>query len=457
MDSTKISPKDILKLGDIKGAEYSFPKRQAVQFEIEKRLRETVEEFGYDEVNGPILQPYEFYAVKSGQDLLTHTYSFKSKNKTLLLRPEMTPTIAYMIASQEGQLSFPQRWWSNPTIFRRENTQQGRRREFKQLNVDILDLKDANRDPIYADCEIIAVCCAIYTNLGLGSSEIVLKINSRALVNDLFDLLILSDDQKGELLFLIDSKEKISPENFSKDLSDILKNEESEEIINKWVNMKNLTELENTSQFNELTQKESYKDLVRLFKLLNESYKVNDYCEFSPIVVRGLGYYTGTVFEAFDRKPELGGTKRALMGGGRYDNLTQDMGGKKVITGVGFGFGQVPLEDILRVRNINVIDEKKSLLDYFITVQSGELSSDAISIAQDLRAKGLKVRIDDSIAKQKVSSIGDQLRNALDCKAKTVIGLYPQEWGNGEIVLKQLDSREQTTINYKIWLESLSK
>ena len=255
-------------------------------------------------------------------------------------------------------MAFPLRWWSNPDLFRKEKPQKGRKRQFKQLNVDVFDRLDSGRNRAFDDSEVISVAISIFERFGLSSSDIVMRINSRSLLEKVFDSIDLDKEQRPKLLALIDRKPKIPEEVFTQELKTLVESPESYNLITKWLSLKTVDEISEIDEFMFLDNTNEYLELVKVFELLRVFGK-EKYCEFAPDIVRGLGYYTGTVFEAFDKKNEF---KRSLMGGGRYDNLTKALGGKTAITGIGFGFGNVPLEEILIIRKIEIVKKKTILI-----------------------------------------------------------------------------------------------
>lgn len=439
-----LTPEALRRKGVMKGFEYLTPERREAVREMENRFRIVVESFGFREVEGPLLQPIEFYQVKSGEELLTHTYAFEDTDGSLLvLRPELTPTVAYMIARDDARLSFPLRWWSNPDLFRKEKPQKGRKRQFKQLNVDIFDRADSGRERSFDDAEVIAVAISIFESFKLTENDIVMKINSRSLVERVFDMMNLNTTQRSTLLTLIDKSGKISAEEFDRMLEEIIPQGQSQELMQRWLSISNLEEMANDEQFGSLKKSREYADLVKVFDLM-DAYGISRYCEFSPHLVRGLGYYTGTVFEAFDRKPEYG-FRRALMGGGRYDDLTKYMGGRLDITGVGFGFGNVPLEETIASRKIEV--ETVGLqIDYFIVIQSPNQKVEALKIARELRKRGKKVVLDDSIAREKPDKVSKQLSRANQTSCRYSLLIFPEEWQERKIVIKDMQSGEQETV-----------
>lgn len=438
-----LSPEELRQKGVMKGFEYQNPKRCAFLKEIENRIRIIEESFGFTEIDGPMLQPLEFYQVKSGDELLMHTYTFEDSDRnSLVLRPEMTPTVAYMVAKDDGRLTFPLRWWSNPDLFRKEKPQKGRKRQFKQLNADIFDRIDSGRKKSFDDAEIIALAISIFEAFGLNTDDIVIRINSRSLMEKVFDSISLNQSQRFSVLALIDRKTKISEETFNKELKVLINSSESCQILLKWLSLKKINEIPEVNEFKFLEKTNDYVELVKVFELL-EVYDKDTFCEFAPYIVRGLGYYTGTVFEAFDRKNEF---KRSLMGGGRYDNLTRSFGGKIPITGVGFGFGNVPLEEILKLRNINALKEENPI-DYYIVVQSNDNIYKAIRIAEQLRKSGKHVVLDESISKTKLDKVNKQLSTANKCGVKNCLIIFPEELSKNQVIIKNMATGNQKTVS----------
>lgn len=440
-----IDPVQLLRTGKMKGFEYSYPERQAEHVSMESSFRGVVERYGYTQIEGPILQPIEFYTVKSSDELLENSYRFSDVDKkVLILRPELTPTLAYMIAKAETTLTFPLRWWSNPVIFRKENPQRGRRRQFRQLNVDFCDVLDTDRDPTFADAEVVNISIEIFKAFGLNEDDIIVKVNSRALMGKLFDLMELEESQRKDLLVLIDTSEKIPPPVFTKRLKSLVPDTNAQNLLNCWLQTNDLLSISNHPQLSSLSETKEYEDLLQFFRLL-DIYGVSEYGQFAPNIVRGLGYYTGTVFEVFNRDPKLGGG-RSLMGGGRYDNLTSIMGGRKNITAVGFGLGQVPLEEALKARGIGV-NTQQYLVDYYIVLQSASQRMDALQFAEKIRAQGKKVIVDETVSKRDLDKIGKQLTRATRNRARYAILIFPQEWEQQTVMVKELESGEQSSVN----------
>jgi histidyl-tRNA synthetase len=442
MKSKKISPQEIQKKAVISGFDYFYPEDQRMAVFIESKFREIAKLFNFEEIEGPLLQPIEFYEVKSGQELLENTYKFKDADENILvLRPELTPTVSYMIAKDSMKLSFPVRWWSNPILFRKERAQKGRKRQFKQLNMDIFDRADSKRERVFDEAEIIAIACFIFQSFKLTPKDIVIKISSRSLLERFFDSLEIDSKKRQELGKLLDKYGKIEKKEFENKAREILEDKNSIENFQLWLKIKSLSDIKNSKSLSFLIKTEEYKELSKLFELL-ESYQIKDFCEFDPLIVRGLGYYTGTVFEAFEKNSKSG-LKRAILGGGRYDNLTEEMGGKIKITGVGFGFGNTPFEEMLKARNITPPQEN---LDYYICCQTKEMVKEAIRIASTLRKNGKAVLVDPSLAKETPDAISKQLSRASFSKAQYSIIVFPKEWEERKIIVKDMQNQSQKEI-----------
>jgi len=276
------------------------------------------EQFGYKEYGASILEPAELYRQKSGDEIVNdQMYIFKDKGgREVALRPEMTPTLARMVAAKRKSLKFPLRWYSIPNLFRYERPQRGRRREHWQLNCDLLAVGG-----IEGDVEIIKLAHAVMKEFGANDGDFVIKIGSRnALTAELVHRKVPAEHHK-KISQLIDKKDKI-PE------------------------AERLEELKKLGGDFEIPES---SDSAAIRRQLAEKGITNT--EFDANIVRGFDYYTGAVFEVFDTNPE---NRRALFGGGRYDNLL-DMFGVEPIPAVGFGMGDVTIRDFLTTHQLPLI------------------------------------------------------------------------------------------------------
>lgn len=398
-----------------KGVRDFYPEDKFIQNYIFKKLRETVERFGYIEYDASVLESAELYKAKSGEEIVNEqTYTFTDRgDREVTLRPEMTPTIARMIAAREKELTFPLRWYSIPNLFRYEKPQRGRLREHWQLNIDLFGV-----DSIDADAEVISVAHAILKNLGAQDDQFIVKINSRKIINALYEHFKLTEEEQQKTSKLIDKKAKVSGETYIQLLSDAITGEKAIELDRVLSSPERLITF--LGENNPHTQ-----EIVNLIEQLALRGITN--VEFSPTLMRGFDYYTGVVFELFDTHPE---NNRSLFGGGRYDDLLDIFGARK-IPAVGFGMGDVTAKDFLEIHNL--LPEQRSTTDLYICILSEEARKHSLLFIEKLRSKGLNVAIDLSGKK-----VGDQIKIADKQKVPFIIVIGDDEIKTGTYTLKEL-------------------
>ncbi len=406
-------------ISPVKGTRDFYPEDQAFQNWLYSKFRETAELFGFQEYEGPTIESLDLYAAKSGEELVKkQAFTLTDQSgKTLALRPEMTPTLARMVAQKAGELTFPVKWFTYGRRFRYEKPQKGRAREFFQWDVDILGPEN-----LEADAEVIAVAATLYQKLGLTPKEVKIKINDRKLLQERF-LSVEIPEQKIVTAFrLADKKDKVSREDFIE-----MAKEEG------------LSEGQAKAILQILEEKNAYLDspwLVKIFELLKK-YGVAEYTEYDPAIVRGLEYYTRTVFEGWDAKKEF----RSIGGGGRYDNLVADVDGKQKIPGVGFAMGDMVIAEILRAGNkYPVLQVNKTQV--LVTVFSPELYDKSLEITNILR----KENINTEIYLDPSAKIDKQLKYADKKEIPCAIIIGPVEEQQNKAVLKNLITREQKII-----------
>jgi histidyl-tRNA synthetase len=399
--------KEKAKLGteSYKGVRDFYPEDQAIQNHMFKVLREVSESFGYVEYGASILEPAELYRAKSGDEIVNEqTYTFIDRgDREVTLRPEMTPTVARMVAARKRDLSFPLRWYSIPNLFRYERPQKGRLREHWQLNVDLFGLEG-----IEADAEVISVAYNILRKLGLTPDQFEIKINSRKLLDEQASTLNLDEDKKKALRLLIDKKNKMTEEDFKTALRDLV-----------------------GSDF-KLSSKPSgdvlaVQELLKKFGITNTT--------FDPSIVRGFDYYTGIVFEVFDTNPE---NRRAILGGGRYDDLLGIFGGERV-PAVGFGFGDVMIREVLE--SYNLLPSYMSSTNLYIIPLNEACIEGATLLATTLRDQGLAVAVDYSGKK-----ISDGFKKADRDGIPFAFVLGEEEISSGEYKIKELATTTETKL-----------
>ncbi len=290
-----------------KGVRDFYPKAMHLEKYLFSTMRTVAERFGYVEYSASPLEPAELYRAKSGEEIVNNqTYTFIDRgDREVTLRPEMTPTVARMVAGQKRELGFPLRWYSIPNLFRYENPQRGRLREHYQLNVDIFGVQG-----LEAEYEIISLASNLMTEFGATPTDFSILVNSRKVMNDLFQNLEVSSGNQHTLSKLIDKKAKVDSANFKASIEKVL-GEKTECFIEALSSSKSLIDLLGP-------ENENIKYLMNLLAMLSRGGLSN--VVFSPTLMRGFDYYTEIVFEIFDTNPD---NKRSLFGGGRYDNLTE--------------------------------------------------------------------------------------------------------------------------------------
>jgi len=408
-----------------KGVRDFYPEDQFIENHIFNVWRKTLESFGYQEYNASILEPSELYKAKSGEEIVNEqTYTFVDRgDREVTLRPEMTPTVARLVAGRRRELSFPLRLYSIPNVFRYERPQRGRLREHFQLNVDLFGLAS-----VYADIELIAVSDAVMKNFGAKSNDFQVKISSRKLLNALFsDWYEMTEEQSTRMQKLIDKKNKISEEAFE---------QMSTEIVGKPFEFLNLEK--HNPQYGEIMAFPNIKSAKDELDFVIEKLKARgiDNVIYDETLIRGFDYYTGIIFEVFDTDPK---NNRALFGGGRYDNLLK-MFGEDNMPCAGFGMGDVTLRDFLETRDI--LPKYKPSADAMICLleEDDSILNYAEDIASSLRGQEINVDINYSF-----KSAGDQIKSASKKQIPYCIVLGKNEVEAKSYKIKDLDSGEEVT------------
>jgi len=411
--------KDKISTESYKGVRDFYPEDMAIQNYLFSKMKEVAESFGYQEYGASILEPAELYRAKSGEEIVNEqTYTFTDRgDREVTLRPEMTPTVARMIAKKLKELTFPVRWYSIPNLFRYENPQKGRLREHYQLNVDIFGAKG-----IEADTELISVAYSLLKSFGAKDDDFEVKINSRKLVNGVYDSFKLSEEARHKLSKIIDKKNKISRETYEEAVREIT-GDNAEEIMSIFEDAKKM--LEKLGDDNE-----SVKEVLDLIEILYKTGIKN--VVFTPTLMRGFDYYTGIIFEVFDTDPE---NNRSMFGGGRYDELISLFSNDQV-TACGFGMGDVTLRLFLESRGLPV-GKKKGTKIYLCVLKDTEYSK-VFEIAKMIREQGFDVEVD--MSKRKV---GDQISLANKKNATHVICIGSDEIESKNFAVKKLETGKE--------------
>ncbi|MDB5179541.1 MAG: hisS [Candidatus Saccharibacteria bacterium] len=365
-----------------KGTRDYFPEDKRTQNYIFNTWRNVVESFGYEEYGAPILEPIDIYAAKSGQELVNdQTYVFTDRGgRTVAIRPEMTPSISRMVAAKRQELAYPARLYSIANFMRYERPQRGREREFWQLNVDVFGV-----DEVTADIEIITISDKILKALGGKDGDYIIRINNRKFINFMMSQYLgLDEVQAQQMTKLFDRRNKITEQDFREQalliFGDTTPSDERFEKITQLVTATTIDELPE-----ELKKSTALEELRTVFEGLT---KVGvTAVVFDASLMRGLDYYTGTVFEVFDTHPD---NNRSLFGGGRYDGLV-GLFGAEPISAVGVAPGNTMIENFLAVRGL--IPEQKSLTKVYIVVIDDALGT-ANTVAAELRTAGINTEVD---------------------------------------------------------------
>lgn len=318
-----------------KGTRDFYPQEMKLRNWFFGVMRRVLETAAFEEYNGPMLESLDLYAAKSGEEIATkQTYNFVDRgDRRLALRPEMTPTVARMVAAKMNDLVFPLKWFSIPNMYRYEAPQRGRLREFWQLNVDIFGC-----DGYEADLDCISSAIEIMRAFGADQTMFTVHINNRRFFNDVIAAIAGTDGEGArQASKVIDRKNKVPREVYERDLTALGLSAEQIEKIDALYQMS----VEEATAL--CPDSVGATELKSLFEMLQKA-GLAEYCVFDFGIIRGLDYYTGTVFEVFDNAPE---NNRAMFGGGRYDNLVGLFVKNAKISGVGYGMGDVTLENFL--------------------------------------------------------------------------------------------------------------
>ncbi len=413
-----------------KGVRDFFPEDMAVEKAIFSTWRNAVEKYGYEEYAASVLEPAELYRAKSGEEIVNEqTYTFVDRgDREVTLRPEMTPTVARMVAARKRELTFPVRWYSIPNLFRYEQPQRGRVREHWQLNVDIFGVES-----IAAEIEIVNIAHDITRAYGLKESDFEIRLSNRKLMNRFFtDILGLDTTALHKISKLIDRKAKMPLDVFTSEAKTIL--------AEAWGKTDFISLLESNDPARILDANDpAVIEIVRVIEGLARLGITN--VRFDPTLMRGFDYYTGIIFEVFDKNPE---NRRSVFGGGRYDDLISLFGGDKV-TAVGFGAGDVVAENLMETYGVlaGIKSAHKPALLSICVIGNDTVTTDyALSLASLLRSQQISVAVDLSPKK-----LGDKISSAGKRSIPFIISIGSDEAAQGSITIKKLASREEKSFS----------
>ncbi len=396
-----------------------YPAEFAIRSHITMCWREVAARYGFEEYDGPPLEPLDLYTDKSGDEIVHQLYNFEDKGgRAVALRPEMTPTLARMAGARAGALRKPVRWFSVPQLFRYERTQRGRLREHFQWNVDILGEED-----IAADAEVLAVALDALRSLGLKSQDIVARFNDRRLLERLVLGAGVPADRLLSAYAAIDKLTREPPERIREKLiTDAHVDPAVADAVLAVFAHKDIDAMQHA--YGDVAGVTEEIERLRAYQAHLAGLGFADFIQFDPAIVRGLAYYTGTVFEIFDRAGEL----RAVCGGGRYDGLTASVSGSS-LAAVGFGMGDVVLGELLADRGL--LPPTEQTVDYYLVCLSDAERGVMLSAAQALRARGHSV-----LYGLRIAGLNRQFKDADARGARNVIVFGEEEVRNGTVVIR---------------------
>ena len=401
-----------MSAGALPGFRDFYPKELAEREHIFRAWHTVSRRFGFEQYDGPPLESLDLYTRKSGEEIVGQLYNFTDKGgREVALRPEMTPTFARMVSARANTLRKPVRWYSIPQLFRYERQQKGRLREHFQLNVDIV-----GETEVSADAELLAVALEIMRECGLASDDVVARVSDRRLLTALLTTWGVPDESVGAAYAAIDK--------IDRDPKGVLVERLEKAGIPEPVAVRVLSSA-SASDLQSLRELASASPAVRegldrieRYLALMDAHGLRDWVRFDLTIVRGLAYYTGLVFELFDRKGEF----RAICGGGRYDNLLKDLGDVD-LPALGFGMGDVVLGELLRARGL--MPSERHGADFYIAAEDPVTDTEVVHLATLLRQLGASVEY-----AFRRGSMGKQRKAAWSAEASYIVEIRPSPDGN---------------------------
>ena len=401
-----------MSAGALPGFRDFYPKELAEREYLFRAWHDVARRFGFEQYDGPPLESLELYTRKSGDEIVGQLYSFTDKgSREVALRPEMTPTFARMVSARANSLRKPIRWYSIPQLFRYERQQKGRLREHFQLNVDIVGESDVG-----ADAELLAIALEVMRRCGLGPHDVVARVSDRQLLTALLTAWGVPDEAVPETYASIDKLERDPREKLLERLRAAgLPDDVSTLVLNE-VSASDVTALRAT--VGNIPAVLAGLERMEQYLALMDAHGLRDWVRFDLSIVRGLAYYTGIVFELFDRKGEF----RAICGGGRYDNLLRDLGDAD-LPALGFGMGDVVLGELLRTRGLMPSEHHGT--DFYIAAEDPVTDAEVVRLATSLRHMGASVEY-----AFRRGSLGKQRKAAWSAEAKYILEMRPVTEGN---------------------------
>jgi histidyl-tRNA synthetase len=401
-----------MSAGALPGFRDFYPKELAEREHVFRAWHDVARRFGFEQYDGPPLESLELYTRKSGDEIVGQLYNFTDKGgREVALRPEMTPTFARMVSARANALRKPVRWYSIPQLFRYERQQKGRLREHFQLNVDIV-----GETEVSADAELLAVALEVMRYCGLGAGDVVARVSDRRLLTALLEAWGVPDEAVPEAYAAIDKIDRDPRERLVERLTAAGLSGDVATLVLDAVTASDVKELGAT--FGHIPAVRVGLERIEQYLSLVDAHGLREWVRFDLSIVRGLAYYTGIVFELFDRKGEF----RAICGGGRYDNLLRDLGAVD-LPALGFGMGDVVLGELLRARGLMPSEHRGA--DFYIAAEEPVTDAEVVRLATSLRRLGASVEY-----AFRRGSLGKQRKAAWSAGANYIVEMRPMPEGH---------------------------
>ncbi|XP_052199017.1 histidine--tRNA ligase, chloroplastic/mitochondrial [Diospyros lotus] len=422
--------KERIDVNPPKGTRDFPPEEMRIRNWLFRNFREVSQLFGFEEIDFPVLESEALFIRKAGEEIREQLYCFEDRgNRRVALRPELTPSLARLVIQKGKSVSLPLKWFAIGQCWRYERMTRGRRREHYQWNMDVIGVTD-----VTAEAELISSIVTFFKRIGITSSDVGFKVSSRKVLQEVLRCYSIPDNLFSKVCVIIDKIEKIPVDEIKKELKSAQLSEAAIEGLLQVLSLKSLTLLEEKLG----TAGEAVADLKKLF-LLAEQFGFSEWIQFDASVVRGLAYYTGIVFEGFDREGKL----RAICGGGRYDHLLSTYGGDD-IPACGFGFGDAVIIELLKDKGL--LPALSHRVENIVCSLDQDLQSAAAAVATILREKGQSV---DLVLENK--PLKWVFKRAARINANRLILVGSSEWQKGMVSVKILSSGEQ----YEVKLNEL--
>ncbi len=413
-----------ISLQPVKGTRDFYPSELRLRSWLFDIWRESARQHGFEEYDACVLESEELYVRKAGDEITEQLYSFEDKGgRRIALRPEMTPTLARLILQRKNALSFPLKWFTIPQCFRYERMTRGRKREHYQWNADVV-----GQPGVVGELEVLSVLIMSLQKMGLTPAHVQVRLNDRRVLNAVLEQLGVPAERHLPVMVVMDKRDKLTPDELERQLREQGLLPEQVQRLNEFLRMETLAQVRER-----LGDAQPLHDLERLLGML-ESVGYGGYGQFDITVVRGLSYYTGTVFEVRD----AGANLRAICGGGRYDSLLSAFGGES-IPAVGFGFGDVVIMELLA--DLALLPHLTPAIDVAVIPFSEAQLPQALALSQAVRRAGLRADADFSFRKLKRA-----LQRADEIGARTAVLLMPDELERGEVVVRDMARREERRV-----------